>query len=157
MTGVVGVSHGHLEVSAAEHWIRSLRPVPVLACTHLVREPFRHVAISLTGAGRYVTGPSLAPAASAAAADRSGRAVIFPGSAELTGTLTVGEVLARTAIDRVEVLGGGLADEAATLDTRDFVRPQFRDGELVLTVLPAAGGVLVPFETRDPTPCCASH
>ncbi len=153
----VGVSLGHPDLAAADHWIRSLDPAPVLACTHLVAEPHRHVAVSLTTTGRYETDPSLAAAAAAARDGRSGRAVIFPGSADLTGTLTVGEVLTRSSIDRVEVLGGGVADDDAVLDTRDFVRPQFRDGELVLTTTPAAGGVLVPFETRDPTPCCANH
>lgn len=41
--------------------------------------------------------------------------------------------------------------------TRDHVRPQWQDGELVLTLMPAVGGVLVPFEVPDPTPCCADH
>ncbi|MEU7298253.1 hypothetical protein AB0A76_34535 [Streptomyces exfoliatus] len=30
-------------------------------------------------------------------------------------------------------------------------------GELVLAAMPAAGGVLVPFEMPDPTPSCADH
>jgi hypothetical protein len=55
------------------------------------------------------------------------------------------------------VLGGGIAEDSDRLDTRDFVRPQFRDGELVLTATPAVGGVLVPFESRNPTPCCGDH
>ncbi len=152
-----GVSLGHRHLAVADHWIRSLTPAPALACTHLVTEPFRHVAISLVGSETYETEPALAVAAAAAAAGRSGRAVIFAGWAELTGTLTVGEVLERSAIDRVEVLGGGAASPETLLDTRDFVRPQFRDGVLVLTTTPAAGGVLVPFESRDPTPCCANH
>ena len=37
------------------------------------------------------------------------------------------------------------------------VHPQWQDGELVLTLMPAVGGVLVPFEVPDPTPCCADH
>ncbi|MFE9727753.1 hypothetical protein ACFYQ5_30350 [Streptomyces sp. NPDC005794] len=41
--------------------------------------------------------------------------------------------------------------------TREFVRPQWRDGELVLAAMPAVGGTLVPFEVPDPTPCCADH
>jgi hypothetical protein len=55
------------------------------------------------------------------------------------------------------VLGSGAASPDDRLDTRDFVRPQFRSGELILTATPTAGGVLVPFETRNPTPCCANH
>ena len=86
-----------------------------------------------------------------------GRAVRFDGVDALVGTLTVAEVLAVSAIDRVEILGGTPAGPSDVLDTQDFVRPQWRDGELVLTVMPAAGGRLVPFETRHPTPCCAAH
>jgi len=159
---VLGVSLGHREVGAADHWILALDPAPSLACTHLVRTPFPHVAISLVGASAssptlLQTAAQLQAAADEAAAGRFGRAVIFPGSSDLTGTLTVGEVLSRSAIDRVEVLGSGPADEALKLDTRDFVRPQFRGDDLVLVTMPAAGGLLVPFETRDPTPCCADH
>ena len=87
----------------------------------------------------------------------SGRAVVFPGSSVITGTVSVGEVLDRSAIDRVRVLAGGSADRAARLVTRDFVRPRWTGGELVLDVQPAVGGTLVPFETPTPTPCCAEH
>ena len=126
------------DVAAAEHWILAQDPVPAVACTHLRRSPRPHVAVTVDEPG-------------------SGRAVRFPGVDALTGTLTVAEVLAASAIDRVEILGGGTAPPEAVLDTRDFVRPQWRDGALVLTVTPAAGGCYVPFETRHPTPCCAAH
>jgi hypothetical protein len=152
-----GISLGHRSVAEADHWIRSLGPAPALVCTHLVTEPFRHVAISVDSPPAYTSAPSLTPAAAAAGAGRSGRAVIFAGVSELVGELTVSQVLELSAIDRVEVLGGGHAPVSAILDTRDFVRPQFRAGKLVLTTMPASGGVLVPFETRDPTPCCAEH
>lgn len=87
----------------------------------------------------------------------SGRAVVFPGSTTLVGTLTVADVLADTRIDRVRVLGAAEADPGTLLLTRGFVRPRWTNGELVLHVQPAIGGVLVPFETPDPTPCCAAH
>jgi hypothetical protein len=122
----------------ADHWIHSLRPRPAFAGTRLVRSPRPHVVVTLE-------------------AVPDGRAVIFPGADELTGVLPVASVLALSAIDRIEILGGGPADPETLLDTNDFVRPQWRDGELVLTVMPAAGGRLVPFETRNPTPCCAAH
>ncbi len=97
-------------------------------------------------------------AAVAAHANRtSGRAVVFPGSAAVTGTLSVGEALDRSVIDRVDVLAGGPADAAARLVTRDFVRPRWTGGALVLDVQPAVGGTLVPFETPTPTPCCPQH
>jgi hypothetical protein len=152
-----GVSLGHPDLASADHWILSLDPRPRLACTHLVTTPHRHVAISLTTTGTHETAPELRAAADAAAGGRFGRAVVFPGVENLTGTLTVATILEVSAIDRVEVLGSGAADGDTLVDTRDFVRPQFRDGELVLTTTPAAGGLLVPFETRDPTPCCANH
>ncbi|MEU8817787.1 hypothetical protein [Actinoplanes sp. NPDC048796] len=154
-SAVSGVSLGHRTTAEADHWILSLDPAPSLACTHLVQSPFPHVAISVTGA--FETAPELQEAADAAVSGKFGRAVIFRGSAELTGTLTVAEVLKISAIERVEILGSGPADDADIVDTRDFVRPQFRSGDLVLTTTPAAGGVLVPFETREPTPCCADH
>jgi hypothetical protein len=153
----VGVSLGHRELKEADHWILSLDPAPVLACTHLVREPFAHVAISLTSTETYDTPPSLAPGATAALAGQSGRAVVYPGWDRLVGTLTVGEALELSAIDRVEVLGGEPLQDTEILDTQDFVRPQFRNGELVLTIVPAVGGVMRPFEVPNPTPCCAIH
>ncbi|WP_307834312.1 hypothetical protein [Paractinoplanes lichenicola] len=154
---LTGVSFGHRQVAEADHWILALDPAPSLACTHLVQTPFPHVAISVTSSRSYETADDLQEGADAAATGKFGRAVIFPGSADLTGRLTVAELLERTAIDRVEVLGSGVADDDAVVDTRDFVRPQYRGGDLVLVTMPAAGGVLVPFETRDPTPCCADH
>ncbi|WP_433793878.1 hypothetical protein [Actinoplanes sp. CA-252034] len=154
---IVGVSLGHATLAEADHWIQSLVPAPVLACTHLVSEPFPHVAISLLTARAVETAPGLAVAAALAEAGSSGRAVRFPGVERLTGSLTVSEILQRSSIARVEVLGSGQAPPDTVVETGDFVRPQFRDGELILVTTPAAGGTLVPFETRTPTPCCADH
>ncbi|GIF07457.1 hypothetical protein [Actinoplanes siamensis] len=154
---IVGVSLGHRTLAEADHWIQELAPAPVLACTHLVQVPFPHVAISLLTSEPVRTDPALRAAADAAAGGPAGRAVLFPGSARLTGSLTVSEILQRSSIARVEVLGGGAATPDALVDTGDFVRPQFRSGELVLVTTPAAGDRLVPFERRDPTPCCAAH
>lgn len=163
---VVGVSLGHRELSEADHWILSLNPAPVLACTHLVREPFPHVAVSLVDASSSLSGvvetqPALQAAADLAAdlaaVRGSGRAVIFPGAENLVGTLRVADVLALSAIERIEVLGGEVAVPEVVLETYDFVRPQYRAGQLVLTAMPSAGGRLVPFERRNPTPCCAAH
>jgi hypothetical protein len=121
------------DLAAADHWILALDPAPALACTRLVRP---HVTVSFSAVGR---------------------AVVFDGSQHLVGTLTVAEVIELSAIDRVDVLGGGPASPSARVQTGDFVRPQFVGDELVLVTTPAAGGVLVPFERRDPTPCCAGH
>jgi hypothetical protein len=83
-----------------------------------------------------------------------GRCVRFPGWAGIVGSPTVAEVVAGSAIDRLEVLGGVPAGAADVLHTRDFVRPLWRQGELVLPVLPAGHGTVAPFEVPNPTPCC---
>jgi hypothetical protein len=62
-----------------------------------------------------------------------------------------------TTIDRIDALGGDSPAADALLVTRDFVRPRWQGGELVLHVQPAIGGTWVPFETPNPTPCCATH
>jgi hypothetical protein len=150
---VVGVGPGHPDTAAAEHWLASLSPAPLLACTHLVRDPRPQVVCTLVFPAGEVP-PDLPPVD----VDREGgRAVVFPGVEALTGELSVAEIRLRSAIGRVEVLGGGEAADTAVVRTGDFVRPLWRDGTLVLVATPAAGGVLVPFETRNPTPCCAAH
>ena len=154
---VVGVTREHPDTVAAEHWLASLSPAPVLACTHLVRSPRPHVALSLVFAGEPPAGLGDDSPAARAEHGISGRAVRFPGVEDLVGTVSVADVLELSAIDRVEVLGGGEADPATLIDTDDFVRPQWRAGVLVLTTTPSVGGRLVPFETRYPTPCCAGH
>jgi hypothetical protein len=156
----VGVTLGHPDTVAAEHWVASLAPAPLLACTHLVRSPRPHVALSLVFASAAAPaglGAQIPEAVAAHLARTSGRAVLYPGVDLLVGTLSVAEVLNLSAIERVEILGGGEADPQALVDTGDFVRPQWRAGTLTLTTTPAAGGRLVPFETRNPTPCCAAH
>jgi len=88
----------------------------------------------------------------------SGRLFHFPGAGDLVGRMTVAALLARSVVDDV-VMVGQLAtlDVDAMLDTQGFVRPHFVDGRVVLAVRPAADGVIVPFEQRHPTPCCAEH
>jgi hypothetical protein len=115
-------------------------------------------------AGRAHGPAHLADAAGQAAAEAtdrsSGRAVVYPGVERLTGTITVADVLAHTPIARLTVLGSAPGDHPApTVEvlTRAHVRPEWRDGELVLPLVPAAGGLLAPFEVPNPTPCCADH
>ena len=150
-------------------------PARAVACTHLIRARSAHVAVSLWVPPRFDglwneltrfaeseragvasgTGRSGRPELSAAAAEaavehvsrKGGRAVVFPGAAELTGTVIVGEVLARSAITRLDVVGGHVEPgEDDLLDTRDHVRPEWRCGELVLAVSPAGPGRFAPFE-----------
>lgn len=166
---IVGLSAGHTDERAAEHWLRGFAvPLGVTeAGTHLVRTPYPQVAVSgLLPAGADpallpVVSADLRPAADAAAAAhrarRSGRAVLFAGCDRLVGTLTVADLLAASAIEEVRVLGGPPPRPDTPVQTRDFVRPHWVDGTLVLMTTPVAGGFLAPFEVPDPTPCCADH
>ncbi|GAA4813541.1 hypothetical protein [Streptomyces ziwulingensis] len=155
---------------AADHLLRGLAaglglPGDTFGCTHLVSEGGRRrVALSLAASSRAVldTARDRLTAQGRTVTDgvwdEAGRAVLFPGAARLTGTLTVAEVLERSAIERVRVLGTPDAPGPGTrLNTREFVRPRWEDGELVLAAMPAAGSTLVPFEDPAPTPCCADH
>lgn len=97
-------------------------------------------------------------AAVAAAATRSsGRLVRYPGVDELRGVLPVADLLGRSAVDEVVVVGGGAHDGTTLVDTRDFVRPVLSGGRVRLLVQPAVGGVMVPFETENPHHCCEYH
>ncbi|WAZ24939.1 hypothetical protein STRCI_006396 [Streptomyces cinnabarinus] len=157
------------DLRAADHLLLRLAaeltlPEGAFGCTHLVRGDRPRVALSFT----WPSEPLLRTAREALTGqghevrdgvpDAVGRAVAYPGSAALTGTLTITELLDRSAIDRVTVLGAAEPPRPDTrLMTRDHVRPHWQDGALVLSAMPAVGGVLVPFEVRDPTPCCADH
>ncbi|MDX6208852.1 MAG: hypothetical protein QOE24_1243, partial [Frankiales bacterium] len=101
--------------------------------------------------------PLLEGACNAHVARSSGRLVVYPGMAALTGTCTVAQILTVSVIDCVRVLAGGEGGEETPVVTRDFVRPRWTAGQLVLDTQPAVGGTLVPFETPTPTPCCADH
>jgi hypothetical protein len=84
-----------------------------------------------------------------------GRAIHFAGHDQLTGTRTIREVLALSDIEAIDSLGIPVDPETPVV-TRDFVRPTFRAGQLVLAVRPRAEGMGC-FEQPDPTPCCAMH
>ncbi|MEO3744880.1 hypothetical protein [Plantactinospora sp. B5E13] len=168
---MIGLSFGHRTVREAEHWLHEVvRPLGLpglVACTHLTQHPFPHVAISLSTDGEPPAGllagvpVELVVAGEHAAAEhstrRSGRAVLFPGVARLTGVLSVDELLAASAIERVTALGGVPPAGDTLVETRDFVRPLWAEGRLTLVTTPVAGGRIGPFEVPEPTPCCADH
>ncbi|GGT42067.1 hypothetical protein [Streptomyces chromofuscus] len=166
---VLTVDAGLRDLRAADHLLQTLAaelalPESTFGCTHLVRDERPRVVLSFALASRAALPPTRERltakgyAVTDGAPDEVGRAVLYPGAAGLTGTLSVAELLSRSAVGRVSVLGTTEppAPDAAVV-TRDHVRPQWQDGELVLAVMPAVGGTLVPFEVPDPTPCCADH
>ncbi|MFJ4471854.1 hypothetical protein ACIP2X_30825 [Streptomyces sp. NPDC089424] len=166
---VLTVDAGLKDLREADHLLQALAagldlPEGSFGCTHLVRDERPRVALSLaveSGEALLSARRQLTEAGyevSEGAPDEVGRAVLYPGAAHLTGTVSVAELLSRSAIARVTVLGTTQPPSAQTaVVTRDHVRPQWLDGELVLAVQPAAGGTLTPFEVPDPTPCCADH
>ncbi|MFF3499643.1 hypothetical protein [Streptomyces sp. NPDC003247] len=166
---VLTVDAGPRDLRAADHLLHTLATElaldgGVFGCTHLVRGDRPRVSVSLalpTEAAAATVRGQLADRGyepADGAPDPVGRAVLYPGADALRGTMTVAEVLSVSAIDRVTVLGAAERPAPdARLVTRDHVRPQWHDGELVLTAMPAVGGTLVPFEVPDPTPCCADH
>ncbi|MGZ3102242.1 hypothetical protein [Streptomyces sp. H72] len=165
----IGIDTHATTLREADHLLQALAaglalPEDVFGCTHLVRDGRPRVVLSLAADAEPVLRAAQDRLTTQGydvldgAPDAVGRAVLFPGAAGLTGTLTLAELLARTAIDEVTVLGTPDAPSPDTrLVTREHVRPQWRDGRLVLAAMPAAGGTLVPFEDPDPTPCCADH
>lgn len=181
---ILGFDAGSRTVAEAEHLLHDVvrvlgLPAGIVGCTHFVRGAMPHVACSVTveqavdldalspdlgiAFGERRTGPEdLAEGAALAAAEHtakaSGRIVAFPGQAELIGTVTVGEVTANSAIDRVVVLAQPDEPGAGTpLATNDHIRPEWRDGHMTLVTMPASGGRLMPAEVPNPTPCCVDH
>jgi hypothetical protein len=187
MAAVLGVDAGSRTAAEVEHLLLDLAaelgagPGAVL-CTHAVRQGTPHYAGTLTLPALPPDPPAiptagwalLAPAgarrggdpllarnalgvATARSSGTDGRAVRYPGIDLLTGTVPAADVLARTAIDEVRVLAGGVLAPGAVLVTRDFCRPVYEAGTLVLHVLPAGPGRVAPFEVPNPTYCCAAH
>ncbi|HEY5134639.1 MAG TPA: hypothetical protein VIJ41_02535 [Candidatus Nanopelagicales bacterium] len=146
--------HHTVTVSASGVTVTETRSV-----LSVVGDQFDVVALIIDGS---FSGPpelydGLGRAVSAHTRRGEGRVVVFPGDHRLIGTVAVADVIANTDVDRVRVITGTDADPATPLVTRDFVRPLWEDGLLVLHAQPAIGGSLVPFETPFPTPCCANH
>jgi hypothetical protein len=165
---IVGLDLGHADVQAAEHWLHANAAVlggpGVVVCTHLVRGERPRVALSVEGVDPSVlpTSESIDPAVASEVAGehearRSGRAVLYPGVDALVGTVSVGHVLTRSVIERVTVLGGPPPGIDVLIDTRDFVRPQWTNGQLTLIATPGSAGHIAPFEFPNPKACGGGH
>ncbi|MGX5653547.1 hypothetical protein ACWKWC_02080 [Geodermatophilus nigrescens] len=86
----------------------------------------------------------------------SGRLVRFPGQDGLPGRFPLAELTDRCAVEAVHLLG--VADDPAlVLRTRGHVRPEFRDGVLVLVVNAWDDREVCPFEPPVQRECCADH
>jgi len=146
--------HQALTVTASD-----LSPSEVRAVLDEVGAAFDVSAV--LGADRYDGPPELRDDLATAAAAHwnriGGRVVVFPGDHLLHGTVSVADATLWSDIDRVEMVTGESVDPRIALVTRDFLRPRWVLGSLVLHVQPAVGGTVVPFETPFPTPCCADH
>lgn len=89
---------------------------------------------------------------------RGGRLFVFPGADRLVGVMTVGELVAGSAVEQVVMIGAReRVPDAQRIDTQGYVRPELVDGVVRLVVRPASGGLVIPFEQPNPTPCCADH
>jgi hypothetical protein len=86
---------------------------------------------------------------------REGRAIRFRGQDAIPEECSVGEIVRRTDIDRVEGVGAAVDDRTVVV-THRFLRPTFSAGELVLHVTPLADGRFQPFESGTPYRCCAA-
>jgi hypothetical protein len=68
------------------------------------------------------------------ASGNDGRLVDLRGIKDIQGVITVGEVLQRTDIVRVQDINGNLLEENELIDSLDWLRPSLIDGEPVLRV-----------------------
>ena len=150
----------HVVDAPESHWAGSLRVTAPLDVTTLgdVLGP----AVTIVDGDGRSSGPAYRrtgarDAMSQLAQRRAGRAVLFPGQDRLVGDMAAEDVASLSAIDRLVGLAG-TPTSGVRLATRDFVRPEFVDGELILRVRPYdADDVVAPFEVPHPTPCCALH
>lgn len=115
-----------------------------------------HILMEGRPAFTYFADGQVAVGAEAQAPPEGARQVLFEGAEQLKGTIAVAKIL-ESAIEKVVILGGMPAVPEMLVDTRDFVRPVWRDGVLTLVTQFARNGVLVPFEPPNNRPCCADH
>jgi len=156
-THLVGAPRGHVAVSLALDGGLAVDQAAAL----LAGAASLGVAVSVDGDRLAFGGPGefIDGALEAAAAHHdgtSGRAFRYLGEAAARGRVRVDDLLARSAIDRVEGLAGSV-DGATEIETRDHVRPAYRDGLLTLLTTPRADGSVQPFESPTPHECSGGH
>ncbi len=174
---IVALDGGWTDLLSAEHDALDLLErlggavAEATVCTHVLR---------LASENRYaltIAAPRTIPAGSAGASVRTahpdddsplgrlagqhaqrsgGRAMHFPGQDLLRGRLGLDAVITLSAIEAFHHTGNP-PKANAVLATRDFVRPTFADGRLVLVTQPGLDGDVMPFEVENPTRCCEFH
>ncbi len=145
----------------AEHAVAASHPSATTAGTHFSSTSTVLVTVEVDGAVQVLgdAGEQDVDRVRALHTSRTGgRLFVFAGHAGLRGVMSVGELVAGSAVEDVVMIGARerVPDEQL-VDTQSFVRPQLVDGVVRLVVRPAADGLVVPFEQPNPTPCCADH
>ncbi|GAB47249.1 hypothetical protein [Mobilicoccus pelagius] len=79
----------------------------------------------------------------------AGRCIRFPGAADVVGTMTVGRIVAVSAIDAVAEVGAGAFGPDVEIETAGPVRPRWEFGVLTLHVQHEGEGRHVPFESTS--------
>jgi hypothetical protein len=77
-----------------------------------------------------------------------GRYIELAGIRDVGGMLKVGEILERTAIDRVVTHSGEQLHPDEIVDTQDWVRPVLQDGFITLEVIPVEGHWRAPHKKK---------
>jgi hypothetical protein len=96
-------------------------------------------------------------AAPADGAPDDGRAVRFPGGDAVPVRLTVAQLLATTAVDRVVGIGAPAHPEDVVDTVDGFLRPVRHPDGVELLVDPAGPGTWRPVEISTPHECCGGH
>ncbi len=71
--------------------------------------------------------------------NNDGRYIGLEGIREIRGMMTAGEIISRTAIDRIVTLAGDILSDEEIVDTQDWIRPVLKQGLVTLEVIPVNG------------------
>jgi len=86
-----------------------------------------------------------------------GRVVRFPGSDAVPARITVAQLLATTAVDRVVGIGAPASPEDVVDTVDGYLRPVRHPDGVELLVDPAGPGTWRPVEISSPHECCGGH
>ncbi|MEI8067029.1 MAG: hypothetical protein WCH42_06845 [Actinomycetes bacterium] len=86
----------------------------------------------------------------------SGRLVIFPFTADISGLLPAKDLLEHSIIEEIVAIGETMPSEAV-LKIDNYLRPIFEQGKVKLLVERVADGFFAPVEREAPHECCGDH